>query len=219
MSVGDKETLNVFAFAELKECLRTCLQTQIKSVSDWHESEPENMSRSRPGSDLEVLKDLVLRLHLVNFKLWHVEDRARAMDAGYKAVAECKRDIDALNQVRNDLMEKVDACLVALMSPHIPVDAAERYNTETMGGVLDRLSILSLKMYHMEEQTRRAEAGPEHVRRCREKLEILAEQHRDLSRSLLELVDEYASGRKRPKVYYQFKMYNDPDLNPELYRK
>ena len=207
------------ALTELKETLRGCLQSQIDSVSDWHVLEPESVPDGQGASDLEVLENLVLGLHLVNFKLWHVEDRARRIDAGYQAVAECKREIDALNQSRNDLMEKVDACLVALISPHIPLDAAERHNTETLGAVLDRLSILSLKMYHMEEQTRREEAGEEHVERCREKFDILAGQHQDLSGSLLELVDEYASGRKRPKVYYQFKMYNDPDLNPELYRK
>ncbi|MDY7001357.1 MAG: DUF4254 domain-containing protein [Thermodesulfobacteriota bacterium] len=207
------------AFTELKKVLRGCLQGQMKSVSDWHVLEPESVPDGQGAADLEVLENLVLGLHLVNFKLWHVEDRARRMDAGHEAVAECKREIDALNQSRNDLMEKVDACLVALISPHVPLDAKDCYNTETLGAVLDRLSILSLKLYHMEEQTRRREAGEDHIQRCREKLEILAEQHRDLSRSLLELVDEYAGGRKRPKVYYQFKMYNDPDLNPELYRK
>ncbi len=206
------------AFTELKQSLRNCLQSQIESVSHWHTQEPESVPDGKGASDLKALERLVLGLHLVNFKLWHVEDRARRIDAGCEAVAQCKRDIDGLNQSRNDLIEKVDARLLALMSPHIPLDAAERYNTETLGAVLDRLSILSLKLYHMEEQTRRTEAGKEHVRRCREKLEILKEQRRDLSRSLFELVDEYASGRKRPRVYYQFKMYNDPDLNPELYR-
>ena len=211
--------MSFFAITELKESLRGCLQSQIDSVSGWHALEPESLPHGQGPPDLEALEKWVLCLHLVNFKLWHVEDRARRMDAGYQAVAGCKREIDALNQSRNDLMEKVDACLVVLISPHIPLDAAERYNTETMGAALDRLSILSLKMYHMEEQTRREEAGEEHVRRCREKLDTLAGQHHDLSRSLFELVDEYEDGRKRPKVYYQFKMYNDPDLNPELYQK
>ena len=86
-----------------------------------------------------------------------------------------------------------------------------------MGAALDRLSILSLKIFHMREQTARNDVEPAHLDRCREKLGVLLDQHADLSRSVLELVDDYALGVKSPKVYFQCKMYNDPALNPELY--
>jgi hypothetical protein len=113
----------------------------------------------------------------------------------------------------------VDACLIRRIGAFLPANAPATYNTETIGSALDRLSILSLKMFHMQEQTERTDAGAAHKAGCMDKLAILREQHRDLSRSVLELIEEYASGTKQPKVYFQFKMYNDPSLNPELYTR
>lgn len=136
-------------------------------------------------------------------------------------ITQCKRDIDALNQRRNDLMEQVDALLVRIVSAFPAQQVKEtqqaRYNTETLGAALDRLSILSLKIFHMQEQTQRSDVDAAHVARCMDKVRILEEQHQDLSQAIGELVEEYALGTKRPKVYYQCKMYNDPTLNPELY--
>jgi hypothetical protein len=160
---------------------------------------------------------LALREHLVNFRLWHVEDEARAVDVGPEVIADCKRRIDALNQRRNDLIEQVDAEIVELLLPVLPADAADMHNTETLGSALDRMSILALKIYHMREEAGRTGAGPEHVARCTEKAGTLEAQRDGLLRSMLHLVDEYAGGLKRPGVYYQFKMYNDPSLNPRLY--
>jgi hypothetical protein len=197
---------------QFKKDLRACWQAQLETVCQWHETVPENIAA--PG-----LIGLVLAQHLCNFKLWHVEDRARMLDVDGEVIAGCKREIDGLNQQRNDLIEQMDAEIIARVDRFLPADAAHRYNTETLGSVLDRLSILSLKIFHMREQTLRDDVDENHRVSCGNKLATLEEQHLDLATSALELVDDYAQGIKRPKVYFQFKMYNDPRLNPALYGK
>lgn len=203
-------------FNQLKDTLARIAREQLANVSDWHESVPDQ-ARTFGKSALDGLRALAEAEHLVNFRLWHVEDEARRTDVGPEVIAECKRRIDRLNQQRNDLIEQVDTLIVALVQPILPAGAAKRYNTETLGSALDRLSVLSLKIYHMREQCGRGEAGQKHVLLCSEKLRVLEEQHANLVKSVLVLVDEFARGDKTPKVYYQFKMYNDPALNPLLY--
>ena len=204
------------------EALASCLAAQDAMTTEWHIHEPEDTTAVCPKEALncegspDVLLSLVLAQHLMNFKLWHVEDQARRKDVGDDLIAWCKRTIDGYNQRRNDFMEKVDACVVNMCLPNMP-DTATRYNTESLGAAIDRLSILSLKAYHMQEETDRKDASTEHIEKCRQKLAVLKEQRRDLFASVLELIDDYATGLKRPKVYYQFKMYNDPTLNPALY--
>jgi cell division protein FtsB len=201
----------------LKTLLRDAWNAQSDQVTFWHQTEPPKDIEARPG---DGLVELVVRQHLKNFQLWHVEDRARRKDVDDSVITACKREIDRLNQERNDLIEQVDQWLVGYIAGFAKQkDAAPRYNTETVGSALDRLSILSLKIYHMREQTERTDTDPEHKNICREKLETLLVQHQDLAESVLALVDEYAQGLKTPKVYFQHKMYNDPSLNPELYEK
>ncbi len=202
----------------LKDLLRQAWTAQLTSVALWHEEDAPADLPERPG---DGLVELVLRQHLKNFLLWHVEDRARRKDVDDSVITGCKREIDGLNQQRNDLMEQVDAWLVRAVATFaaqkdLPEDS-RRFNTETLGAALDRLSILSLKIFHMREQTGRADVAVEHLESCRDKLALLEAQHRDLCRSVLELIDDYALGVKSPRVYFQCKMYNDPALNPELY--
>lgn len=204
-------------FEDLKKALEECAEEQLKAVEDWHKAEPPFRDEPFEASGPEGLKEIVLRQHWCNFRLWHVEDRARRKDVGPDVIADCKYAIDGLNQRRNDLMERIDQCVVEMIDQHLPADAAERYNTESIGAAVDRLSILALKIFHMEEQTRRTDVGREHVSSCTGKCAVLTEQRGDLVRSVTGLVQEYADGSKRPKVYFQFKMYNDPSLNPELY--
>jgi hypothetical protein len=206
---------------ELKKILTECVAAQGESTALWHDQEPPTHGVRPDGlPGPELLPKLILREHLINFLLWHVEDQARRKDVGPEDIVRCKQEIDGLNQSRNDAIEQVDACLVAMVEPLLPQDAATpRYNTESLGGALDRLSILSLKVYHMEEQILRTDVPEEHINTCRTKAGTLREQRQDLLQSALELIDDYALGLKRPKVYYQFKMYNDPNLNPELYGK
>jgi len=206
-------------FETVKGAVRDAVAHQIRSVTDWHFGEPVYEGEPEELEGIQGFRELVGRQHWTNFQLWHVEDRARRTDVDAEVIAKCKYAIDKLNQKRNDLIERVDACLNGVLAPLLPPDGAERYNTETVGAALDRLSIQALKMYHMDEQRTRRGVDAEHVAQCQAKLEVLRRQHTDLENAVLELLDEYAAGTKRPKVYYQFKMYNDPSLNPELYGK
>lgn len=170
------------------------------------------------GAPTDALMALVQDEHRRNFDLWHEEDKARAPDATDAQIATVKRAIDKLNQQRNDLIEKVDEHLLSLLKdkgarpyPRAP------WNTETPGSVIDRLSILSLKVYHMREQADRLDAKPEHIQKCRDRLKILNHQHHDLTTALQDLLNDLFSGKKQMKVYRQYKMYNDPDSNPAIY--
>lgn len=205
--------------ADMKQLVIQCVTMQLENVVRWHDKEPGEAcgcahDEISPGTLLHLAEEE----HKANFRLWHVEDEARRRDVGDDVIAQCKRDIDKLNQRRNDLIEKMDQCLTAMVETFVPESAPQAYNTETIGSAMDRLSIICLKIFHMDEQMKRAEAGPEHVEACGRKLAVLAQQHKDLVASVLGLLDEYAAGVKRPKVYYQFKMYNDPQLNPALHK-
>ncbi len=205
-------------FDEIREMLLDCFELQEKSVAIWHFGDPDIDDDDPAPENLAALRVLVHRQHYTNFRLWHVEDEARRRDVGPEVIAKCKQDIDSLNQQRNDYIEKMDTCLLNVILPLLPEECQDRFNTETIGCALDRLSILNLKIYHMYEQTRRKDVDEKHRGECQCKLEVLKEQSRDLGRSVLHLVEEYSQGLKRPKVYYQFKMYNDPNLNPSLYQ-
>lgn len=204
------------ASMELKAALESAFASQVSLTDQWHEREPE-MPVCSDEHTLENLGSLILRDHYYNFMLWHVEDEARRKDVDDAVIADCKRKVDTFNQKRNDAIEDVDKCLVGLMEPHLSCNAASRQNTETVGMAVDRLSILALKIYHMDEQTRRGDVPEKHIVTCSEKLGVLQRQRRDLRRAVLELVAEYFSGEKVPALYAQFKMYNDPELNPAVY--
>ncbi|WP_461210510.1 DUF4254 domain-containing protein [Desulfocurvus sp. DL9XJH121] len=209
--------MTAVTLAALQEAVARIIDRQTEQVRAWHAAEPGDLPEPAPAPTLETLAALAARENQVNYQLWHVEDDARRTDVDDADIALCKRRIDGLNQRRNDLIEKVDACLVPLVTPLIPGDAPARHNTETVGSALDRLSIMALKVFHMREQTGRTDVDEAHRESCRAKLSVLMEQRSDLGASVLELLADYAAGLKRPKVYYQFKMYNDPKLNPALY--
>jgi len=162
-----------------------------------------------------ALERLVLEQHRANFDLWHREDAARDPMAADQAIAAVKRAIDKLNQRRNDLTERIDLALLEA----VPQDSEAPLHSETPGLMIDRLSILALKIFHTEEETRRAGAGEEHHRRNRERLALLGEQRDDLAGCLGALWAEVQAGRRRFKLYRQLKMYNDPALNPVLYAR
>ncbi len=204
----------------LFDLLDSCFTLQNEATARWHASDPEAPEVAPDATaSPETLRSLVLSQHLRNFLLWHTEDTARRKDVGPEVIADCKYRIDRLNQERNDRMERVDACLVALLSPLLPPDPQPYINTESLGMAIDRLSILSLKIWHMDEQLQRTDVTPEHIASCRAKLNVLQEQRSDLARAVRHLVSEFIAGAKTPKLYFQFKMYNDPTLNPELYGK
>lgn len=154
--------------------------------------------------------------HRYNNSLWNEEDKARRTDVDDAEIAACKRLIDSYNQKRNDAVESIDEALLSALQTY-PRHPDARLNSETAGSMIDRLSILSLKVYHMREQTLRDDATPQHVAKCQAKLQHLTEQRGDLGACLDRLLEETKEGRSYFKVYRQFKMYNDPTLNPYLY--
>lgn len=161
---------------------------------------------------------LVARQHRSNFDLWHIEDEARTPGASDSQLAGVKRRIDTTNQLRNDLAEELDRKLLDWLSPqNLPQDKAPLHS-ESPGLIIDRLSILALKIYHTSEEANRADASPEHAERNRGRLAILEEQRSDLARCLDVLWRETLAGSRRFKLYRQLKMYNDPTLNPAIYR-
>ena len=191
------------------------LHLQDDATVRWHQPEP-----STP-SDLSTFEALILNQHRANFDLWHQEDAARDPLATDAAIAATKRAIDALNQQRNDLVERLDLLILdCLALEHAgPQNVDAPLHSETPGLIIDRLSILALKLFHTAEETRRHDATPEHHERNLARLRVLTEQRSDLAACLDTLWSDLLAGRRRFKLYRQMKMYNDPTLNPVLYRK
>jgi hypothetical protein len=187
------------------------VQLHRETVDQWHTFEPDNSH--------EGLLGVVCQQHQFNFLLWHEEDIARSPEVTDHRIAAVKRAIDGYNQQRNDWIEKIDESLVQLLAGAGVLPRADaRLNTETPGSAIDRLSIMSLRIYHLEEQLERDDVDESHVAKVSERLARCRLQHADLSKSLVELLGEIFSGRNLLKVYRQMKMYNDPTLNPYLYQ-
>jgi hypothetical protein len=145
-----------------------------------------------------------------------MEDVVRNPEINPAEGLQWKRRIDASNQERTDVVEYIDSYFLEEYK-HIRPKANARINSESPAWVVDRLSILALKVYHMAEETIRTDATAEHRELCTQKLNILLNQQTDLSKSLDELIEDIETGSKYMKVYNQMKMYNDPNLNPVLY--
>ena len=156
--------------------------------------------------------------HRRNCRLWAEEDLARRMEVPDAAIVANKRAIDRLNQQRNDAIERIDESLLARLAGVTPASDAW-HNAETVGAMIDRLSIVALKVFHMQREAQRPEASAAQRAACAEKLVQLTVQRNDLANCLDTLLVLAAEGRAFWRVYRQFKMYNDPNLNPALYRK
>ena len=159
------------------------------------------------------LMALAMAQHRANFELWHEEDKARVPGVADAEIVRVKRAIDVLNQRRNDLVEKMDMWLIERLEQ----EAAAPLHSETPGLMIDRLSILALKIYHTREETHRVSATEEHRLRNLDRLALLEEQRDDLAGCLDALWAEVLRGTRRFKLYRQMKMYNDPELNPAVY--
>ena len=184
----------------------------------WHQDPVAPAPLASPATEAPAasadLIDLVLSHHRANFDLWHLEDKVREPGASDAAIARLKHSIDALNQKRNDLVEAIDRAFLAAAGVQ---DPAAPLHSESPGLILDRLSVLALKLYHTAEEGRRPTATEAHHQRNLARLALLREQRDDLAACLDELWQQVRSGRRRFKLYRQLKMYNDPDLNPVIY--
>lgn len=186
---------------------REIVRLQEEATRRWHGP----MEMPAAASELD---ELVVEQHRANFDLWHEEDEARDPEATPAKIVGIKKAIDRLNQRRNDLMERIDRMLLAEAGEQ---RAEAPLHSETPGMMIDRLSILELKRFHTAEEVARA-ADESHVQRNQERLAVLKEQREDLRDALDALWVDVMSGKRRFKLYRQMKMYNDPALNPVLYR-
>ncbi len=164
------------------------------------------------------IEHLLYRKNWIDTVQWHYEDIIRAPHINPIEALDLKRKIDASNQDRTDTVEYIDSYFLDLYKNVKPL-AGATINTESPAWAVDRLSILALKIYHMQEEVNRPDATAEHRAKCQEKLNVLLEQKKDLSQALDQLLIDIESGKKYMKVYKQMKMYNDEELNPILRKK
>lgn len=175
-------------------------------------------ARSAPARYNEGVWQQIELNHRFNSLLWEEEDQARRKDVGDEHIAANKRAIDKYNQQRQNAIEHIDEILLERLKDIRPQPGA-RQNSETAGSMIDRLSILSLKIYHMGLQAERTDVDAAHIETCRGKQAVLRQQRADLQACLADLLARSATGEMYFKVYRQFKMYNDPTLNPYLYSR
>jgi Protein of unknown function (DUF4254) len=199
-----------------KELRHEQLEEIFKSLDVWATGLATNTNVAPPPASKE-LETLLLQLLVHNHSLWLQEDFARRRDVADSAIVSTKHTIDTLNQQRNDTIEKIDVWLMENFFKE-QSDKDLPLRTETPGSAFDRLSILSLKIYHMSAQTRRKDADEAHRNACARKLETLQRQQLNLRRALEDMTLALNRGEIRMVLYRQFKMYNDPSLNPQLYQ-
>lgn len=192
---------------------------EISEIVELHQSTVQRWHAKPIHNPHDGLLGLVCQQHRYNFELWHQEDIARSPIASDSEIAQVKRNIDRLNQLRNDYIEKIDDWIAESLDSHkiVPVDGAWQ-NTETVGSAIDRLSIMAIRIYHYREQCEREDASLEHRQKVAARLETCLQQKHDLASALQQLVYQMEDGLAVHRIYRQFKMYNDPSLNPQIYK-
>lgn len=163
----------------------------------------------------QLIEHLLFRKCWIDTVQWHYEDIIRDPNIDPVAALKLKRQIDASNQDRTDMVEYIDSYFLEKYKDVKPKENAT-INSESPAWAIDRLSILALKIYHMNEEANRQDATQEHMMKCQAKLDVLLEQRVDLSTAINQLLEDIENGNKYMKVYKQMKMYNDDELNPVL---
>ncbi len=194
-----------------------CGQIFTRSIADYHITDNVDTPADNPYPE-RSLEHLLYHKNWIDTVQWHFEDIIRDPGIDPSEALTLKRRIDASNQERTDMVEYIDSYFLDKYSSVTP-SASATINTESPAWAVDRLSILYLKIYHMEAETRRTDTDPAHHKQCADKLAVLQTQLTDLSTAIEELLSDIEAGRKYMKVYRQMKMYNDPALNPVLYAK
>ena len=187
-----------------------------QSIVDYHKHDHVDQPIANPYPK-EQFEHLLYLKNWIDTVQWHFEDIIRDPQIDPVAALTLKRRIDASNQERTDMVEYIDSYFLQKYSGVVVKENA-KINSESPAWAFDRLSILALKIYHMQEEATRAEASPEHRANCQIKLNVLLEQRSDLSTAIDDLLHDIEQGEKFMKVYKQMKMYNDEELNPVLYQ-
>lgn len=187
-----------------------------QSIHDYHKYDSVSQPIANPFSN-DRIEHLLYAKNWIDTVQWHYEDIIRNPNIDPVEALALKRKIDASNQERTDMVEYIDSYFLHLYKD-VEVKSNARINSESPAWALDRLSILALKIYHMQEEATRADASEEHRAKCSEKLNVLLEQKKDLSLAIDDLLTDIENGDKYMKVYKQMKMYNDEELNPVLYQ-
>ena len=195
------------------------LKIKSSEIIELHDAHLLNIDWPNESQMKYLISESLLKFveanHFFNTKLWNEEDLARRQNVSDNEITKNKRAIDKFNQTRNDCIEQMDSFILERILNITSKNAKQ--NSETLGAMIDRLSILSLKIFHMGIQTRRQNVSEVHIQTCSNKLEILKNQRNDLCVCFDELLYDCSQGLRYFKQYNHFKMYNDPNLNPQLY--
>jgi hypothetical protein len=194
-----------------------CYKVFQRSIEDYHIHDDVDAPIKNPFPQ-NTFEYLLYLKNWIDTVQWHLEDIIRLPDIDPAEGIRIKRRIDSSNQERTDTVERIDDYFLDQFRNIAPKHGA-RINSETPAWLLDRMSILMLKIFHMKEQTLRKDADEEHLAKCRAKLHILLEQQEDMEQAYNELIEDFRNGDRRFKVYRQMKMYNDASLNPMLYNQ
>ncbi|MDR3309210.1 MAG: DUF4254 domain-containing protein [Tannerella sp.] len=201
----------------MKKFSEICYPVFERATNDYHATDDVNAACSNPFEEGTIEYCLYLK-NRIDAVQWHLEDIIRNPQINPAEALLLKRRIDSSNQERTDLVELIDSYFLDKYKDTVVLPEAS-INTESPAWAIDRLSILVLKIYHMLIETQRTDTDEAHRQACSRKLDVLEEQRRDLSAALDQLLDDFSAGRKYMKVYNQMKMYNDPALNPVLYKQ
>lgn len=194
-----------------------CYEAFQQSIEDYHRADHVDAPLRNPFPETRF-EHLLYAKNWIDTVQWHLEDIIRVPEINPVEALQIKRRIDKSNQDRTDMVEKMDDYFLAQFNDVTPKPSA-KINSETPAWLLDRMSILLLKIYHMKEQTERTDASADHIAKCKTKLAVLMEQRSDMQLAFDQLMEDIKSGDRKMKVYRQMKMYNDTSLNPMLYQK
>lgn len=192
-----------------------CYSVFQQSINDYHVHDHVDTTIKNPFA-ADSFEYLLYVKNWIDTVQWHLEDIIRLPEINPVEAVQLKRRIDKSNQDRTDTVEKMDDYFMDEFRSVSPKPHA-KINSETPAWLLDRMSILMLKIYHMQEQTQRKDASKEHIEKCQTKLAVLLEQKVDMAMAFDQLIEDIKNGDRKMKVYRQMKMYNDASLNPMLY--
>ena len=195
---------------------KLCLKVFSQSIADYHVKNSVNELPNNPFKK-DQIEHLLYQKNWIDTVQWHLEDLIRDPEINPVEALKLKRTIDQSNQKRTDLVEYIDSYFLDTFK-NVKIKPNASFNSESPAWAIDRLSILALKIFHMQEETIRKNASENHIKNCEQKLQVLNQQSDDLCTAIDQLLKDIESGLKYMRTYKQMKMYNDEDLNPVLYK-